>query len=64
MTGFVADERNPFDGSWIARNKDAHAWVESAGRIVVGELPGGLDRYTPLPTLPSAWPQAPSTRAT
>lgn len=29
VTGFVADERNPFDGSWIARNKDAHAWVEA-----------------------------------
>ena len=43
---------------------DAHAWVESDGRIVVGELPGGLDRYKPLPTLPSAWPQSPATRAT
>ena len=34
----------------------AHAWVESAGRIVVGELHGGLDRLTPMPTLPGARP--------
>jgi hypothetical protein len=32
----------------------AHAWVESAGRIVVGELHEGLDRLTPMPTLPGA----------
>ena len=32
----------------------AHAWVESAGRIVVGELHEGLDRFTPMPTLPGA----------
>jgi transglutaminase superfamily protein len=29
----------------------AHAWVESEGRIVVGNLPD-LARYTPLPPLP------------
>ncbi len=29
VTGFVAEERNPFGGFWIARNKDAHAWVEA-----------------------------------
>jgi len=31
----------------------AHAWVESGGRIVVGEL-HGLPRYAPLPPLPGA----------
>jgi len=33
---------------------EAHAWVESGGRIVVGELDEGLSRYTPLPPLPGA----------
>ena len=32
----------------------AHAWVESGGRIVVGELHEGLSRYTALPPLPGA----------
>ncbi|SRR5712692_8740726 len=31
----------------------AHAWVESAGRIVVGDVLG-LARYAPLPPLPDA----------
>jgi hypothetical protein len=31
---------------------EAHAWVESAGRIVVGDLPWGLEEYTRLPPLP------------
>ena len=35
----------------------AHAWVESNGRIVVGDLPGGVDVYTRLPALPSVWPE-------
>ena len=35
----------------------AHAWVESGGRIVVGDLPGGVDVYTRLPTLPGVWPE-------
>jgi hypothetical protein len=30
----------------------AHAWVESEGRVVVGQLAEGLSRYTPLPPLP------------
>jgi hypothetical protein len=37
---------------------EAHAWVESRGRIVVGDLPGGLGEYTRLPRLPDAWPGA------
>jgi hypothetical protein len=35
----------------------AHAWVESDGRIVVGNL-RDLDAYTRLPTLPPAWPES------
>jgi hypothetical protein len=31
---------------------EAHAWVESGGRIIVGELHDDLSRYTPLPPLP------------
>lgn len=34
----------------------AHAWVESNGRVVVGDLPGGLAVYTRLPTL--VWPES------
>jgi len=37
---------------------DAHAWVEHQGRIVVGELPGGLGKYARLPRLPDVWPGA------
>lgn len=31
----------------------AHAWVESDGRLVVGDLTEGMATYTPLPPLPS-----------
>lgn len=33
---------------------EAHAWVESGGRLVVGDLVQGLSTYSPLPPLPSA----------
>ena len=36
----------------------AHAWVESNGRIVVGNLPEGLAAYTRLPTIPRDWPES------
>jgi len=29
VTGFLASEHNDYNGTWIARNKDAHAWVEA-----------------------------------
>ena len=29
VTGFVAKERNETGGYWVARNADAHAWVEA-----------------------------------
>lgn len=33
----------------------AHAWVESRGKIIVGDLPGGLGEFAHLPPLPAAW---------
>ena len=32
---------------------EAHAWVESSGCLVVGDLTQGLSTYTPLPPLPT-----------
>jgi protein-glutamine gamma-glutamyltransferase len=32
VTGFVAVERNRHGGYWLARNRDAHAWVEAYDR--------------------------------
>lgn len=32
---------------------DAHAWIESGGRLVVGDLTQGLSTYTPLPPVPA-----------
>ena len=29
VTGFLVTERNPEDDLWVARNMDAHAWVEA-----------------------------------
>ena len=29
VVGYVSQERNPVGGFWVARNKDAHAWVEA-----------------------------------
>ena len=29
VTGFLITEQNPYGGSWTARNRDAHAWVEA-----------------------------------
>lgn len=29
VTGYVVEELNAFSGDWVARNKDAHAWVEA-----------------------------------
>ena len=31
---------------------EAHAWVESGGQVVVGDLTQGLSTYAPLPPLP------------
>jgi len=29
ITGFLVTQKGPSDGTWIARNMDAHAWVEA-----------------------------------
>lgn len=43
VTGFVSTEYNFFGGYWLARNKDAHAWVEawlpSRGWVTVESTP-------------------------
>lgn len=38
----------------------AHAWAESEGRVIVGDLPAGLGEFSHMPPLPPVWPQAPS----
>ena len=56
VTGFVVHERNALGGYWLARNRDAHAWVEAyddqagwslveatvAGGVPAEEESGGL----------------------
>ncbi len=37
---------------------EAHAWAESNGRIVIGDLPWGLGEFSHLPPLPGAWDRA------
>ena len=37
---------------------EAHAWAESNGRIVIGDLPWGLGEFSHLPPLPGAWDDA------
>ena len=45
VTGFVASEWNPVGGYWMARNRNAHAWVEAyddeSGWQVVEATPAG-----------------------
>ena len=44
VTGFVPTEYNPFADCWVARNKDAHAWVEAydanRGWLTLDPTPG------------------------
>jgi transglutaminase-like putative cysteine protease len=45
VTGFVVHEQNQFSHEWIARNRDAHAWVEAwdpdQGWVTVEATAGG-----------------------
>lgn len=58
VTGFVATEENDYGGYWIARNSDAHAWVEAydakRGWIIVESTPASGQ---PTPTSLSTWQQ-------
>lgn len=38
VTGFVASERNEYGGYWVARNRDAHAWVEALDETGVWKI--------------------------
>jgi protein-glutamine gamma-glutamyltransferase len=43
VVGFVVSEKNQYSGEWVARNEDAHAWVEaydeSRGWVTVDTTP-------------------------
>ena len=60
VTGFVAAERNDFGDYWIARNRDAHAWVEAYDRergwVVVEATPAsGLPQENPASAASQVW---------
>ncbi len=59
VTGFVAAEWNPSGRYWIARNRDAHAWVEAydetLGWITVEATPAGGVPSTAPPETKYAW---------
>jgi len=56
VTGFVATERNPLGQHWIARNRDAHAWVEA--------YDDDLGWFTVEPTVPDGLPDADRSKRT
>lgn len=58
VVGFVVAEQNQYSGEWVARNEDAHAWVEafdeSRGWVTVDTTPeAGVPDDTPV----SGWTQ-------
>jgi protein-glutamine gamma-glutamyltransferase len=60
VTGFVAAERNDFGDYWVARNRDAHAWVEAfdpeQGWVVVEATPaGGVPQTNSASTASQMW---------
>ena len=62
VTGYAVDEREDEEDRWIARNRDAHAWVEAYDRsrqtwFIVESTPGQLTR----PLSPAAGGSADST---
>lgn len=60
VTGFVAAERNDYGDYWVARNRDAHAWVEAydneRGWIVVEATPAsGVPHEAPASAANQFW---------
>lgn len=60
VTGFVAAEENRHGGYWVARNRDAHAWVEAwdrdRGWVLVEATPaGGVPQATAGATASQIW---------
>ena len=61
VAGFVVAERNSQGGYWVARNRDAHAWVEAwddcVGRWVTVEAtpPAGLPSRRSASALAGMW---------
>ena len=55
VTGFVSAEKNEIGGYWVARNRDAHAWVEAFdqdnGWVVVETTPpSGTPQTSTVPS--------------
>jgi len=60
VTGFVAAERNDYGDYWVARNRDAHAWVEAFDReqgwVVVDATPAsGVPQGTSASAASQLW---------
>ena len=60
VTGYVAAERNDYGDYWIARNRDAHAWVEAfdpeQGWVLVEATPvGGVPQAGSASTASQMW---------
>ena len=61
VTGFVAAEENTVGGYWLARNRDAHAWVEAYDdeaqlwRIVEATPGSGVPKPQPASTSAELW---------
>ncbi len=60
ITGFLPSERNPYGDYWVARNRDAHAWVEAFDEnngwtIVEATPPSGLPETRRAGSLGYLW---------
>ncbi|MBC8876162.1 MAG: transglutaminase domain-containing protein [Planctomycetes bacterium] len=60
VTGFVVAERNNYGDYWVARNRDAHAWVEAfdpeQGWVVVEATPAnGVPQETSASAASQMW---------
>lgn len=60
VTGFVAVEKNNHGGYWVARNRDAHAWVEAfdpqRGWVLVEATPAsGVPQSVPRAATSQIW---------